>query len=115
MPKSRCRFLIPVNDNDGRPFAAETFVGIKVRIEKAFGAFRWLSPQEGTWKGQVELTHEIEIAINPRRVKELRELVCQIGRELGQKAMYFDASLPSVEIIDVETGEEEPDDDDETE
>jgi hypothetical protein len=112
MPKSRCRFLIPVNYNDGRPIEAEKIVEIKIRLESAFGAFRWNEPQEGSWRGQVEFTHEVEIAINPRRVPELRALVCQIGRELGQKAMYFDASPPSVEIIDTETEEEEPDEDD---
>jgi hypothetical protein len=111
MPKARCRFLIPVCDNDGNEFAPEVIIGIKRRLDERFGAFRFLSPQEGTWRGQVEMTHEVEIALNPRRIPELRELVIQIGKELGQKAMYFDVGPPTVEIINVETGEEEEDED----
>ena len=35
------------------------------------------------------------------------------GKELGQKAMYFDRRSPTVEILNVETGELEDDDDSE--
>ncbi len=107
MPKCRCRFLIPVADNNGKPFPAETFIKIKLALEKQFGAYKIHGPTEGSWQGQMELTHEIEIAVPARRVAEVRATVRAIGKELGQKSMYFDVSPPSVEIIDVESGEEE--------
>lgn len=36
------------------------------------------------------------------RVPELRELVYSIGKKLGQKAMYFNAPPPTVELIEIE-------------
>jgi hypothetical protein len=110
MPKMRCRFLVPVCYNNGSLIEPEKIIAIKSALDRKFGGYRIVAPQEGSWHGQVELTHEFEVDINPRRVSELRELVLQIGRELGQKAMYFDAPPPSVEILDTKTGLEEEDD-----
>jgi hypothetical protein len=109
MLKSRCRFLIPVRDNDGKEFPPGTFARILLMLDQAFSGYRIVDPQVGCWHGQVEHTHEVEISINPRRIPELKKMVRDIGRELGQKAMYFDAPTPSVEIFDVETGESEDD------
>ncbi len=60
---------------------------------------------QGCWEGQCEGVMEIEVAVVPRRVNDLRKLVLSIGKELGQRAMYFDVPEPTVEILDVETGE----------
>lgn len=122
MPKSACRFLIPVCYNDGQPVEPEVFIEIKRALDRQFGGYRIIAPQEGSWHGQIEDTHEIEVVVLPKRISELRALVIAIGKRLGQKAMYFDAPAPSTEIIDVETGEEVPeeqedpkeDDDDKT-
>ena len=109
---TRCRFLVPVCYNDGRPVEPEKFITIKKTLDRQFGGYRILAPQEGSWQGQIENTHEIEVAVNPRRIPELRKLVLQIGRELEQQAMYFDAPpVPSVEILDTQTGREKEDDD----
>jgi hypothetical protein len=115
MAKSRCRFLVPVNYNDGRPVEPEFFIQLKMALDRQFGGFRIVPPTEGCWQGQVELTHEIEVAVAPKRIPELREVVIQIGRELGQTAMYFDAPPPSVEIIDVATGEDKDNEEEESE
>lgn len=106
MPKSACRFLVPVCYNDGRPVEPEVFIEIKQALDRQFGGYRIIPPSEGSWHGQVENTHEIEVLVLPKRVKELREVVIAIGRRLGQKAMLFNAPPPTAEIIDVETGEE---------
>lgn len=55
----------------------------------------------GSWFGQVETSLRIEVAVHPSRVPELRELVYAIGKQLGQKEMYFDAPPPSVEFINI--------------
>jgi hypothetical protein len=103
--KSACRFLVPTHYNDGRPVEPEKMLLIKKVLDKQFGGARFIQPSEGFWQGQVENMHEIEVAVVPKRIPELRAIVIQIGRDLGQKAMYFDAPpVPSVEIIDVESG-----------
>ncbi|HEV2973051.1 MAG TPA: hypothetical protein VGY55_24000 [Pirellulales bacterium] len=80
---------------------------IKMALDRRFGGYKMLSPTEGSWHGQVEETHEIEVTVLPKQIPELREVVIAIGKRLGQHAMYFDAPAPSVEIIDVESGREE--------
>jgi hypothetical protein len=109
MAKSSCRFLVPTNYNDGRPVEPEFFHKMHLEIRRAFGAYRVLQPTEGCWEGQVELTIEYEVAVFPRRIPELRALVRRIGKDLGQTAMYFNAPPPTVEIMDVATGEDEED------
>lgn len=96
-----CRFLVPTHCNDGRPVEAEKFVEIKRVLDRQFNGCRFIAPSEGTWHGQVEGMHEIEVAVPPKRVAELRSVVVAIGLDLGQDAMYFDAPAPSVEIISI--------------
>lgn len=98
----RCRFLVPVNYNDGQPVEPEIIMEIKMALDRQFGGYRMISPQEGSWHGQIEDTHEIEVCVSPKRVPELRGVVCAIGKRLRQKAMYFDSPEPSVEIIDTD-------------
>lgn len=102
MAKCACRFLLPVNYNDGSPVEPEIFIEIKMALDRQFGGFRIVAPSEGSWHGQVEATHEIEVSVEPEEVPALRRLVIEIGRRLGQKAMYFDAPPPTVEIIDID-------------
>jgi hypothetical protein len=109
MAKCRCRFLVPTNYNDGSPVEPEVMIEIKMALDRQFGGYRIVAPNEGSWHGQIEATHEIEVCVLPKNVPKLREVVIEIGRRLGQKAMYFDAPPPSVEIIDMETGRDEGD------
>ena len=97
--KCRCRFLVPVRYNDGRLVEPEFFIRMKTQLDRLFGGYRMLPPSEGSWHGQVEDTHEIEVAVFPKYVAALKGVVKAIGKELGQEAMYFDAPDPSVEII----------------
>lgn len=114
MRKCRCRFLLPLAYNDGKPIAPSLFMKFKGEITRQFGAYRIVTEcSEGSWQGQVEGVMEIEVAVTPKRIPQLRALVIEIGKELGQKCMYFDApQVPTVEIIDTETGELEEDDED---
>ena len=99
---------MPVNYNDGRPVEAEFFIKWKMRLDPKFGGWRIVPPSAGCWQGQVENTHEIEVLVFQKQIPALREMVMEIGRELGQSRMYFDAPPPSVELIDPETGLDDP-------
>lgn len=81
-------------------------------MRRQFGFWTELGTRDGVWEGQSEPSLWIEIAIPQSRIPELRELVYSIGKRLGQKAMYFDAPPPTVEIFpiddDVDDENEEP-------
>jgi hypothetical protein len=71
-----------------------------------FGGFTVHSTNQGRWlSGAGRLYQEeiavYEVAVPADKVPLLREAVAEIGRRLGQLAMYFDAPPPSVEIIDL--------------
>jgi hypothetical protein len=110
--KCKCRFLVPVADNDGNEFPPELMLKIRMALDRQFGGCRFNSPSKGSWKGQVEYVHEVEVAVLEKRIPALRSLVLEIGKDLGQKAMYFEAGPPTIEIINVETGETDDDEDD---
>lgn len=71
-------------------------------MRRQFGAYTILGVRDGVWEGQAEPSQWIEVAVPMERVPELRELVYSIGKKLGQKAMYFNAPPPTVEIIEIE-------------
>ena len=102
-----CRFQIPLMLNSGDEIPPETLVEVIASIRRQFGAFTNLGVMQGEWEGQSEPSQWIEIAIPESRVPELKELVYSIGKRLGQKAMYFDAPPPTVEILPIDENDEE--------
>jgi hypothetical protein len=117
MPKYGCRFLIPLAYNDGQLIEPAKFMEIKRRLDAEFGAYRIITEEsEGSWQGQVENVMEIEVAVFKKRIPSLKKAVIEIGRDLGQLAMYFKTPpQPDVEILDTVTGEEWEEDDGEDE
>ncbi len=88
----------------GRDIEPETLLGIFNEINRKFGAYTPIGAPDGvggSWEGQTEPSMRIEIAVAPSRVAEVREYVIELGRRLGQAAMYFKAMPPCVEIIDM--------------
>lgn len=97
-----CQFQIPLRLNDGSETPPEALVTIYAAIRRQFGAYAILGVRDGFWEGQAEPSQWIEVAVPMERVPELRELVYAIGKRLGQRAMYFDAPPPTVELIEIE-------------
>ena len=102
----RCTFLVPLSYNDGRPVEAEFFIEMKRALDRQFGGYTILGKREGSWNGQVEQLLEIGVFVSPERVRELRDVVKEIGVRLGQKQMTLDVPPPTTELIDVD--EDEP-------
>lgn len=102
-----CRFRLPLKYNGGREVEPEVLIGIFQALTRQFGGYTPLSIGEGDWgpQGATEPTLGIEVAVLPERVPELEQVVIAIGKQLGQKQMYFDAPPPSVKFL--ETGDEE--------
>jgi hypothetical protein len=115
MPKYGCRFLIPLAYNSGKLIEPKKFMEIKRKLDMEFGAYRVIDEeQEGSWQGQVENVMELEVAVYKKRIPALKKVVLEIGKDLGQLAMYFKVpSEPDVLILDTETGDEWEDSDEE--
>jgi hypothetical protein len=111
-----CRFQIVLVLNDGTETPPELLVEIYAAMRRQFGQWTVLGVRDGEWDGQAEPSQWIEMSVPPSRVEELRQLVYSIGKRLGQRAMYFDAPPPTVEIITIDEGtDEEPETEPETE
>ena len=67
---------------------------------------RWEGPFEGAWvadDGRVyeETSYRLEVMVSPERVSEARALFTRTGRQLGQRAIYFEVR-DAGEIIDLD-------------
>ena len=97
---------IPTHRNDGSRVSAAERRELLRQVRDAFGGYSLEGPFQGAWvadDGRVyeETSYRLEIMIDPEQLQEARELVTQIGRRLGQRAMYFEVREGG-EIIDIE-------------
>jgi hypothetical protein len=102
-----CRFRLPSKYNDGREVEPQVLVSIFQALTRQFGGYTPLGVGHGDWgpQGTTEPTMGVEVAVLPERVPELELVVIAIGKQLGQKQMYFDAPPPSVKFLEI--GEDE--------
>src|ERR1043166_2679408 len=98
-PKSPCEIGIPLADNDGREFDPEVIKDVLKVLDRQFGRYTIKGVLEGAWFGQTEKSWRIEVDVEPERVHVLRQLVYAIGKQLGQKEMYFNVPPPSVQNV----------------
>src|SRR5262245_4950721 len=106
MRLSPCRFKLPLTDNAGRPIEPRVIIDLHRELLAEFRGFTIHPTGEGRWRSRPGRVYQegvvaYEVAVTPERVSLLRDVVCRLGRRLGQLAMYFDAPAPSVEIIDL--------------
>lgn len=108
-PAPRCweaMVYLPLNDNSGKPFSAETWQkGLEILVVP-FGGATLGTPQEGCWvdaSGRVcrEQVRPITISFAPGRLAEFRAAVRDVGVCLGQEAMYVRFEEPRVELVPV--------------
>ena len=106
MRLSPCRFKLPLTDNAGQPIEARRILDLHRELHAKFQGFTIHPTSQGRWRsgaGRVyqEEVVDYEVAVPGDKIAVLRDMVCRLGRDLGQLAMYFDAPAPSVEIIDL--------------
>ena len=98
---------IPTHFNDGSPVAQSLMNSILVDIHTTFGGYTLEGPAQGAWvddDGNVyqETSFRLEVACQRGRYLECRDKVIEIGRQLKQKAMYFEVRyVDGVEIISI--------------
>lgn len=99
---------IPTHDNDGREFPAETLQAILADVAAQFGGCSLDGPGRGLWIGDDgrvydEPSYELSVSCPREQFVEARGMVIEIGRRLGQLAMFFEVRyFDGTEIIDIE-------------
>lgn len=97
---------IPTHRNDGSKVSARERRAILNLVRDTFGGYTLEGPFEGAWvadDGRVyeETSYRLEVLVTPERVHEARDLFMRIGKQLGQRAIYFEVR-DTGEIIDLE-------------
>src|SRR6266480_7528471 len=106
---SPCRFNVPLTDNEGQSIDPQVIVVLHRELLGSFGGFTIHPTSQGRWQSRAGRSYQEEVivyeaAVPKEKIAVLRDVVCRLGRRLGQLAMYFDAPSPSVEIIDLSGG-----------
>jgi hypothetical protein len=89
-------FYLPTTRNDGRRVPRREVRAILRRFRRQFGGYTAGGDQVGEWTdestGQVYADHTIRVTVacDRGRMREAMDAVLEVGRQLGQKAMWFD-------------------------
>ena len=104
-----CRLLVitrmPTHHNNGAQSSAVARREILRQVRDSFGGYTLEGPFQGAWvadDGTVyeETSYRLEVLIEPGQLQVARALVISIGKQLGQRAMYFEVRAGG-EIIDL--------------
>ncbi|TWT58917.1 hypothetical protein KOR42_23040 [Thalassoglobus neptunius] len=88
--------FIPIHRNDGSPVSPEELQEISRKVWERFGGATLEGRVEGHWVDEQDGQHyqdtslKLTVVSEPERLPELEQLVREIGRQLDQKAMYFE-------------------------
>ena len=97
---------LPTHRNDGSKISAKERREILRHVRDALGGYSLEGPFQGAWvadDGKVyeETSYRLEILIEPGKLQEARAMVLWIGKQLDQRAMYFEIREGG-EIIDID-------------
>jgi hypothetical protein len=97
---------LPLADNGGQSFAEAAWHEALGVLVAPFGGATLGEPQEGCWvdaRGRLcrERVRPVVISFAPGRAEEFRRTVHDVGRLMGQEAMYVRFEEPRVELISV--------------
>src|SRR5437016_4316832 len=106
MARLKCIVLIPLARNDGTAVKARELGDILNKFLETFGGYTVAGEVEGGWRSPAgkkyqERNTQVWVVIERHQLPALRRLVVQIGRQLGQEAMYLEVSKGNVEILPV--------------
>jgi transcriptional regulator with GAF, ATPase, and Fis domain len=100
--------LLPMRFNDGRDVPAEQISQILDELALQFGGCsdegitkgQWLDPKDRTLYR--DESRRVSVSCDNRLLFEAQQVVVRIGRELGQRAMYFEVrDYDGVQILEV--------------
>jgi hypothetical protein len=97
---------LPLDDNDGKPFAEKDWHAALERLVARFGGATLGEPQQGLWLDGSKRVHRervrpVVVSFAPQRLDEFRSTLHDVGQHLGQEAIYARYGEPCVELIPV--------------
>ncbi len=97
---------IPTHRNDGSKISRRDRRSLLNLVRDTFGGYTLEGPYEGSWvadDGRVyeETSYRLEVLVAAERVSEARQLFTRMGKQFGQRAIYFEVR-DAGEIIDLE-------------
>src|SRR5260221_1176344 len=97
---------IPTHRNDGSKISKRERRAILSLVRDTFGGYTPEGPFEGAWvadDGRMyeETSYRLDVLVPPERVSEVRDLFMRGGKQLGQRAIYFEVRETG-EIIDLD-------------
>ena len=97
---------IPTHRNNGTKISRRELRQILAKIRIEFNGYSLEGPSDGAWvssDGEIyeEKSYKLEVVVAHARMSELREAFVNIGKQLGQRAIFFEAREGG-EIIDLE-------------
>lgn len=97
---------IPTHRNDGSKISQRERRAVLSLVRDAFAGYSLEGPFQGSWvadDGRVyeETSYRLEILVPVERLSEARDLLTSIGRQFGQRAIYFEVREGG-EIIELE-------------
>jgi hypothetical protein len=86
---------IPTHRNDGSKISTRERRAFLTLVRNTFGGYSLEGPFEGAWVGDEgrvyeETSYRLEVLVPPERLGEARQLFMRLGRQLGQRAIYFE-------------------------
>jgi len=86
---------IPTHRNDGSKITQRERRALLNLVRDQFGGYSLEGPFQGAWvadDGQCyeETSYRLEVIVPALRLSEARTLFIKIGRQLGQRAIYFE-------------------------
>jgi hypothetical protein len=105
---------LPLTDNSGRRFNSEEWEQALDVLVTEFGGCTLGAEQEGRWLDndqhvQREPVRPVMITFEHGRLDDFRRSIREVGRRLGQQAMYLRLQNAQVEILDVAPGNSQKD------
>jgi hypothetical protein len=86
---------IPTHRNDGSKINPRERRAFLTLVRDAFGGYSLEGPFQGAWVGDdgevyEETSYRLEVLVPPERLSEARELFMNLGKQLGQRTIYFE-------------------------
>jgi len=101
VPTIEARFLLPEQDNLGRPFDPELFKWVEDDLARRFGGWTYEGLFPGGWNDGRRIVREQSrrylIAIDRAKVDELKTFLKQVKERFHQKSLYL--SFTQCEVV----------------
>jgi hypothetical protein len=97
---------LPTHHNDGSKVSRREQREILTQVRCSFGGYSLEGPFQGSWIADdgheyTETSYRLEVLVPAERLAEAKEMCLAIGRQLGQRAIYFEVREGG-EIIDLD-------------